>query len=136
FLDADVIVAPDVVATVSKIFDADRDVAALVGSYDDAPGEPDFLSQYRNILHHYVHQVSNETFSSFWGACGAVRRQLFLEAGGFDESYGQPSIEDIEFGYRITEAGHQIRLVKSMQVKHLKRWAVWQMIKTDVFSRA
>jgi glycosyltransferase involved in cell wall biosynthesis len=136
FIDADVVVAPDVVGTVADAFDADAGLSALIGSYDDAPGEPDFLSQYRNLLHHYVHQVSSETIASFWGGCGAVRRDVFLAAGGFDESYPKPSIEDIEFGYRLTAAGHRIRLIKSLQVKHLKQWTASSIVKTDLFARA
>ncbi|HEX7069974.1 MAG TPA: glycosyltransferase family 2 protein, partial [Rhodothermales bacterium] len=136
FIDADVVIAPDVIGKVADAFDSDAGLSALIGSYDDAPGEPDFLSQYRNLLHHYVHQVSSEIINSFWGGCGAVRRDVFLSMGGFDESYPKPSIEDIEFGYRLTAAGHRIRLIKSLQVKHLKQWTATSIVKTDLFARA
>ena len=34
---------------------------------------------------------------TFWGGCGAIRRQVFLEAGRYDEwSYPRPQIEDVE----------------------------------------
>ena len=56
--------------------------------------------------------------------------------GGFDETYTKPSIEDIELGYRLTRAGHRIRLCKSLQVKHWKRWTVVSMIQADFFQRA
>jgi cellulose synthase/poly-beta-1,6-N-acetylglucosamine synthase-like glycosyltransferase len=108
----------------------------LIGSYDDAPAASNFLSQYKNLLHHYIHQTSNEEASTFWGACGAIRRDVFLKMGGFDESYGRPSIEDIELGYRLKRAGYQIRLRKSLQVKHLKRWTARSLVQTDFFQRA
>ena len=55
---------------------------------------------------------------------------------GFDEDYKRPSIEDIELGYRIKRAGHRVYLLKSLQVKHLKRWGVASLLKTDFFCRA
>jgi hypothetical protein len=56
--------------------------------------------------------------------------------GGFDVSYRQPAIEDIELGYRLRRAGYRIRLVKSLQVKHLKRWGVRSLLKADLLYRA
>ena len=136
FVDADVTIPENVIERVRDIFDRDTDVAAIIGSYDDQPGESNFLSQYRNLLHHYVHQNGREEASTFWGACGAIRRKVFLAMGGFDETYLTPSIEDIELGYRLTRAGHRIRLCKSLQVKHWKRWTIGSMLRADFFQRA
>ncbi|MEP6959287.1 MAG: glycosyltransferase, partial [Nitrospirota bacterium] len=136
FVDADVTVPEDVIRRVKEIFAQHDEVAAIIGSYDDQPKEPGFLSQYRNLLHHYVHQNGCEEASTFWGACGAIRRDVFLTMGGFDETYTKPSIEDIELGYRLKKAGHKIRLCKSLQVKHWKRWTVVSMLQADFFQRA
>ena len=136
FVDSDVEVPPDLVGRVARLFTMGPDLAAVIGSYDDAPGDPGFFSQYRNLLHHYVHQHGREDASTFWGACGAVRRAVFVEAGGFDESYPLPSIEDIELGSRLKREGRSIRLVKDLQVKHLKRWRPGEMLSTDLLRRA
>jgi GT2 family glycosyltransferase len=117
-------------------FDTQPQIAALIGSYDDAPGAPNFLSQYKNLFHHYTHQRGCEEASTFWGACGAVRREVFLAVGGFDEAYRYPSIEDIELGYRLKRAGHSIHLCKQVQVKHLKRWEAFNLLRAEVFYRA
>jgi GT2 family glycosyltransferase len=106
-----------------------------MGSYDDAPGDPGFLSQYRNLLHHFVHQSSREVASTFWAGCGAVRRRAFLGVGGFDESWVD-RIEDIELGARLRGAGGSIHLAKDLQVKHLKRWRPGDMLATDLWRRA
>ena len=136
FVDADVELPPDLVARVAAHFSSGRQPAAVMGSYDDAPGDPRFLSQYRNLLHHFVHQTAREEASTFWAGCGAVRRRVFLAAGGFDERYARPSIEDIELGSRLVRSGHRIRLDRDLQVKHLKRWRLGDMLATDLWRRA
>jgi GT2 family glycosyltransferase len=136
FLDADVAVYPDVIGQVAAAFRREPELAALFGSYDDAPAATNFLAQYKNLFHHYVHQTACEEASTFWAACGAIRREVFQSLGGFDERYRQPSIEDIELGYRLKRAGYRIRLCKALQVKHLKRWSVVSLLRSDFFRRA
>ena len=109
-------------STSQTAFDHYQDLAAIFGSYDDAPGASNFLSQYKNLLHHYIHQTSHERACTFWGACGSDSPDGIPWIGGFDECYQLPSIEDIELGYRLTKNGHRIRLCKRLQVKHLKHW--------------
>jgi len=136
FLDADVTVPQDIVSRISETFQENPDLTALIGSYDDTPEETNFLSQYKNLFHHYTHQTSREEASTFWGACGAIRTRVFMELGGFDEGYRQPSIEDIDLGYRLKGAGYRIRLHKGLQIKHLKRWEPFSLLKSDFFHRA
>ncbi len=136
FVDADVTIGPDVVGRVRRTFAERSELTALIGSYDDSPGDSGFVSQYRNLLHHYMHQTARPEASTFWGACGAIRRSAFLAAGGFDEGYDRPSVEDIELGYRLKDAGHRILLDPELQVKHLKHWSVAGMLRTDVLDRA
>jgi glycosyltransferase involved in cell wall biosynthesis len=101
FFDADVAIPEDAVSRVVDTFQRNSELAALFGSYDDEPFEINFLSQYKNLFHHYVHQTAKEEASTFWSGCGAIRREIFLEMGGFDEGYLGPTIEDIDFGYRL-----------------------------------
>ncbi len=110
-------------------------LAALFGSYDARPGAQNFLSQYKNLFHHYVHQNSVAEATTFWAGCGAIRREVFLRLGGFDATYGRPSIEDIELGYRLTRAGHRVRLCHEIQVTHLKRWTARSLVLTDIRDR-
>ncbi|MEW6737526.1 MAG: glycosyltransferase family A protein, partial [Acidobacteriota bacterium] len=137
FIDADIVVPPYVIDKVATVFQAEPALSAIFGSYDDAPVANNFLSQYKNLFHHYVHQTSQIEASTFWSGCGAIRREAFLSVGGFNEErFYQPAIEDIELGYRLKRLGHRIRLEKSLQVKHLKRWRILPLLKTDFFYRA
>ena len=136
FIDADVEIHPTTVLRVISAFQERPEVAAIIGSYDDAPGATNFLSQYKNLFHHYTHQDGREEASTFWGACGAIRKEIFLSLGGFDESYRTPCIEDIELGYRLRQSDYKIRLCKCVQVKHLKRWTPFSMLRAEIFYRA
>jgi GT2 family glycosyltransferase len=136
FVDADVAVRPDAVARVVDALAEYPEVAAVFGSYDDTPAAANFVSQFKNLFHHWVHQTAREEASTFWAGCGAVRSAVFLAVGGFDETYRTPSIEDIELGYRLTARGHAVRLSKALQATHLKRWTPWSLFATDVLRRA
>jgi glycosyltransferase involved in cell wall biosynthesis len=136
FMDADVTLHRDTLSLIQQRFEAQPTLAALIGSYDDAPGAPNFLSQYKNLFHHYTHQTSSPQASTFWGACGAIRRSVFKAVGGFDERYLKPCIEDIELGYRLKRAGYSMQLCKEIQVKHLKRWEPISLLRAEVFYRA
>ena len=120
FVDSDVAVAPDAVRRVTQAFANHPEVAAVFGSYDTQPRAKGLVSQYRNLLHHFVHQHGNPDASTFWGGCGAVRRSVFEAVGGFDEKFRPVcSVDDIELGYRILRAGHRIFLDKALQGTHL-----------------
>ena len=136
FLDADVTAHTDAVDRVRDTFRRHPGIAAVIGSYDDEPGATNFLSQYKNLVHHFTHQSARAEAFTFWSGCGAVSRDVFLRHGGFDEAYDRPSIEDIELGYRLRAAGERIRLDTSLQVSHLKRWTPRSLITTDVRQRA
>lgn len=135
FVDADILLYPDAAARVSAAF-SDPAVSAAFGSYDDAPADPAFISQFKNLTHHYVHQTSRGEATSFWAGCGAIRREAFRQLGGFSGRYVRPSIEDIELGYRLRRAGGHTRLLHDLQVKHLKRWTLRSLLVTDIRDRA
>ncbi|WP_404786461.1 glycosyltransferase family 2 protein [Altericista sp. CCNU0014] len=137
FLDADCEIHPQTLAQLVGVLEQHPETDAVFGSYDDAPKAPNFVAQYKNLLHHYTHQTGCEVASTFWAGCGAVKRSTFLALRGFDEvRYPRPSIEDIELGYRLRQAGGSIYLAKQVQVKHHKAWSFKGLLQTDVCDRA
>jgi len=136
FVDADVCIHADVLSRFLADFRDDDKLGAVLGSYDDQPSAPAFVSQYRNLLHHYVHQRNAGYARSFWAGCGAVRRRPFLEAGMFDEKrYGRPQIEDVELGYRMHDKGHRLLLDPLILGQHQKRWTLGGMVHSDFTHR-
>lgn len=137
FVDADVVLKPRMADRVKRLLADHPEFTAVFGSYDASPRQQNWLSQYRNLLHHSHHQRASVEASTFWAGCGAVRREPFLKLGGFDEKrFPYPSIEDIELGYRLKTAGHRILLDKALQGTHLKRWTLRSMLSTDILRRA
>ena len=136
FVDADVIVHRDAIGRIRAAFGHDPTLAALFGSYDDEPGAPGAVSGFRNLLHHHVHQQAAGPAETFWAGVGAIRRQAFLGAGGFDQArFPRASIEDVELGMRLVAAGARIRLDPEIQGTHLKRWTLLGMLRTDFARR-
>jgi GT2 family glycosyltransferase len=135
FLDADVRVHTDTLHRLVAPL-ADSTVAAAFGSYDSAPPEQAWVSLYKNLAHHFVHQRSDPEATTFWAGCGAVRRDAFERLGGFDERYRRPSIEDVDLGQRLCLAGYRVRLVREAQVMHLKRWTLLSWLASDLRDRA
>lgn len=133
FVDSDVEVRADAVARVRAAFADDPGLVALFGSYDDSPSAPGVASAFRNLLHHHVHQMAPGPATTFWTGLGAVRRDAFESVGGFDVSVGY--MEDVDLGMRLHEAGARIVLDPRVQGTHLKRWSVWEMLRTDFARR-
>jgi GT2 family glycosyltransferase len=137
FVDADVVVHHDAFQRIREAFRARADLTAVFGSYDDAPRAGGTVSRFRNLLHHHVHHSCAGRVRSFWAGLGAVRREAFLGADGFDERRfpGRPSIEDVDLGLRLAASGALIELDPAIQGTHLKRWRLREMVAVDLLRR-
>ncbi|MDX1394439.1 MAG: glycosyltransferase family 2 protein [Gemmatimonadota bacterium] len=136
FVDSDVCVHPDALTRILERLDTEPDVAAVFGSYDDRPEARTVVSQYRNLLHHFVHQNGGGDAETFWAGCGAIRTAVFHEVGMYDEwHFARPQIEDIELGRRLRRAGHRILLDPAIQACHLKKWSLTEVLRTDLQHR-
>ena len=135
FVDADVVVRPDAFTRIRASFEQDPGLVAVFGAYDDEPEAADAVSGFRNLLHHSVHVEGSGPAQSFWAGLGAIRRDAFEQAGGFDAArFSEPSVEDVDLGGRLAAAGCRISLDPAIRGTHLKRWTLGTMVRTD-FSR-
>jgi GT2 family glycosyltransferase len=132
FVDSDIVIDPGALQRIANFMADNPDYAAVFGSYDANPAHPGFVSQYRNLLHRFIHQNGNRDAKTFWAGLGAVRRSAFQSVGGFRTN----PIEDVLLGIDLSDAGFRIRSDPKLLGKHLKRWTLRTMVTTDVLLRA
>lgn len=131
FVDSDVVVRRN---TISGLVRSLQDgAAAAVGRYDEDARFPNFASRYKNLwLCHMFHQAP-QRIDWFWTGCGAVRRDDFDRAGGFDEELLQ--CEDYALGYSLSKRGARIRLDHSIRVTH-RHVRTWRAVLASDFRRS
>jgi GT2 family glycosyltransferase len=134
FVDADVLIKEDTIERVVQTFERRPEASALIGSYDRESLHRNFVSQYKNLYQHYTHQQNGGYVSEYWGALGAIRKDIFEAVGGFDESYHY--MEDVAFGLKLARQGYRVYLDKGLMVFHCKKYTLCSLIKTDLETRA
>lgn len=134
FLDADIIVPPSFLAGVVRTIRDHPEYSALFCSYTKETIPSNLCSRHKNLTHHWTHQTSSVEAATFCGGFGAIRREVFMEMGGFDSNCR--FLEDIELGYRMHRAGHRIFLAKDLQATHAKVYSLRSFIRSEVFGRA
>jgi GT2 family glycosyltransferase len=134
FTDADVLVRPDTLERIVRAFEEDPELDALFGLYDATHSAQGFLSDFKNLTHRFVHLRSSELAFTFWTGGGAVRRSAFEGVGGFDPDW--VLLSDIEFGTRLARSGSRIRLDKSLEFTHLRRYDLLPWLRRDLFGRS
>ena len=136
FVDADVVLHPDVLDRIRGTLAPSQPLDATFGSYDDRPEAPGAVSGFRNLLHHHVHHAAEGPAATFWAGLGAIRRDAFDAVNGFDAArFPSPSVEDIDLGMRLAAAGRRIVLDPTIQGTHLKRWTLAEMVRVDFARR-
>jgi GT2 family glycosyltransferase len=137
FIDADVVAnAAAIDGALTRIAEG---ADAVFGAYQPLPPEGfrNAPTTYKNLLHHWTHLRGAGVAGTFWSGFGALRRDAFFAAHGFDPAVTTSAdVEDIHLGYRLSAAGFRIVLDPSLQVAHHKRYTVRRMIASDVFHRA
>ncbi|WP_134681767.1 glycosyltransferase family 2 protein [Paracoccus ravus] len=133
FVDSDVVTGENATSAIRAAFDTPG-LVAVFGCYDAEPADQHWFSRYKNLMHRYYHLRSSREVHTFWSGFGAVRRDVLLEVGGFDPNC--LTVEDIELGHRISQAGHRIEIEAALTGKHLKAWRIPGALQSDIFGRA
>ena len=93
--------------------------AGAAGGFIDSLGYPYCRGRIFNTLEQDLGQY-DETVEIFWatGACMAIRKNAFFEAGGFDEDFFAHQ-EEIDLCWRLFNMGKKMKAVGTSQVYHL-----------------
>jgi glycosyltransferase involved in cell wall biosynthesis len=126
FIDSDIVIKVD---TLNLFVESLKKYPAVFGIYTQKPGTDGLLSLYQNFYAHKSIKETREITSMFYSYCAAIKKEIFDQVGGFDESWVRATFEDVEFGMRITERGHQVSLNKNIEVTHFTNYTVKPFIK-------
>ncbi|HET90390.1 MAG TPA: glycosyltransferase [Chloroflexi bacterium] len=118
FTDADCAPTADWIARMAAPF-ADPTVAGVKGVYRTRQREwvARFVQAEYEDKYDRMRGLERIDFVDTYSA--GYRRDLFLAAGGFDDSFPTASVEDQEFSFGLAEAGHKLVLAPQAQVFHL-----------------
>jgi len=134
FLDSDVMVRPDTVSRVAAAFER-TDVEGVIGVQAADMRHRDLPSQYKNLWMRWTYLQKTGDVPLFYTTAAAIRREAFLRAGGFDQSYATPNVEDTAFGQKLAQLGIRVRVAPDVEVEHVKRYSIAGLLRTD-FMRA
>jgi glycosyltransferase involved in cell wall biosynthesis len=125
FTDADCRATHQWIETLVEGFNVPERPAGLMGTYlsDQAAlaarfAQIEFEDRYRRM-------ASAPAIDLVATYSAAFRRDIFLAEGGFDPSFHEANNEDVEFSYRLSEAGHRMHFAPEAQVYH-RHASTWQ----------
>ena len=95
----------------------------------------DLVSQYKNLWMRWTYCRRRGDVPLFYTTAAAIRRDAFLRAGGFDQGYATPNVEDTAFGQKLARLGIRVCIDPELEVEHVKRYSLAGLLRTD-FARA
>ena len=110
FLDSDVIIKPDTLLNLINSFD-NSEASAVVGLYAVNYTYKNIFSKYKNLWIRYSYLKSQPSIDWIFAAISGIKKDVFLQISGFDESLKTNQIDDIELGKRISSLGLKIFLI-------------------------
>jgi cellulose synthase/poly-beta-1,6-N-acetylglucosamine synthase-like glycosyltransferase len=118
FTDADCAPARDWVERLAAPF-VDLTVVGAKGIYQTNQAEP--VARFVQIEYEdkYDRMRGQEGIDFVDTYSAAYRRDIFLEAGGFDTSFPTASVEDQELSFRLAAAGRRLVFVPDARVTHI-----------------
>jgi len=133
FLDSDVVVLDGTVKAVKEYFKKNPSAKCVIGICDTMSLNKGFVPHYMAMFE-YIHLIGTpeNKVSVFAPRCGAIRRDFFLEIGGYNESYKGADVEDFELARRVNRTD-PIILNEKMLVRH--KFATFKQAVRNYFKR-
>ncbi len=125
FLDADVVVPPDLLERIRAEFGGDPLLSAVQTVYSPVCPEGGLVTRYQNYYYHHCMARLGRRFVAVIATwCTAITKTAFDGLGGFDDSIPDPTVEDEELGYALADSGGRILLMPGLQVVHLASYDI------------
>ena len=88
--------------------------------YEGHPGNHIYLKRNRDDLGYFNKLNLVQNYSAVTAACLAIRKQLYLKAGGFDEQNLKVAYNDVDFCLRVRELGYTNLWTPFAQLVHFE----------------
>lgn len=122
FLNNDTTVTPNWLEELVFALENDSEISVgqslLISPNGDIDSSGDFIDEIGRAYSSKNYPTKIQNIFSARAACMIIRRDLFLDMGGFDENYFA-SFEDVEFGWRSWLWGYNVSLIPTSIVYHV-----------------
>lgn len=117
FLDSDIALAPDAVASAVALLESDSRIGAVCGNFDPVPLVRDSLvKEYRNLFRHYYFLCRLGSISGFLPtSILAMPAKVWAEVGPFNTRLDQS--EGADLGERLTDR-YEVHLTDTVRGRH------------------
>ncbi len=116
-MDSDLKVSKDLIGRMVGPLLADEKRGVVMAWWDITNPENLVAALIFRGYEYYVRNLEEPNF--FWGYCFAIKKKIFDEIGYFDETL--PLVEDVDFAYRLVDAGYKVKILKDVRVGHYFR---------------
>lgn len=119
FLDGDVELKNQTLANIFILIGNNK-IKAFTGIWDYHQKSTNFFPQYkalRDWSYWFAERDKNSHYYLFSTRIAGIEKKLFQKLNGFIEDYKEPTVEDIEFTYRI-EKQSSIKFCANIMVNH------------------
>jgi|GEM_PF-1873519 len=142
FTDSDVVLESDTLTRLLETLGPDRPrgPAAAVGVYREQNLAGGWFSHFTTCYSAFTYLATGDGEPTNFGSqCVLVRAAELQAAGGFDESLGGATVEDLGMGYRLRAAGGVTRLSARARMQHNSRFGLFSFcrnyaVKSRVFT--
>lgn len=117
FVDSDVIFYPDTFSKIKQRFEREPLLGVLCGEYNYEPENKSFSTKFKAIMaQSWIPR--DDKITVFVARLGAIKKSIFNDLGGFDDTIKTASSEEWEFGRRLIAAGITINYDSTIMVRH------------------
>ncbi len=131
FVDSDVVVEPETLGEVAKIFSEGK-LDAVVGVYSVSNEYENLVSRYKNLWIRYSYIISDASVDWIFGAISAIKKSVFLQVKGFNRDlHSKNGTDDLELGKRLASENYAIEINERIEGKHLRHFTLGALLKND-----
>lgn len=133
FHDGDIVMFPD---TLQKVYDTivNKRHDCVIGLYSISHPNTNLCSLYKNTWIRFSYLQSGEKADWFFTAVGAIRKSVWDANPQFEiQLCNKKGGGDIEYGKMLVRNGYSIVLDKTLEVIHLKRFTLKELLENDLY---